>query len=205
MKRLALIVDRLRLTGEIWLHRHGPWWFVLALCAGGLMGLAMVVLPTLNTQLAASEATLAELRARAASRQEPQAAPLSASERNYQVFQQTLAEEKQVLPTIKAILDAAKEHKLLSTRADYQRGRDANAQVETLQMTVPVKGRYRDIRRWVEEILATQPSVSLNELGFKREDIGADQIEAKVRLTLWHHPAGPSAAAGGVEAGRGGR
>ena len=36
-------------------------------------------------------------------------------------------------------------------------------------MILPVKGRYPDVRRWIEEILATQSYTALNELGFKRE------------------------------------
>lgn len=126
----------------------------------------------------------------------PAALPAATSALHYQAFRETLADDAQVLPSIKAVLDSAESHHLVSTRAEYVRAADANAQAETLQMTVPVRGRYSDVRRWVEEILATQAFVAVNEFGFKREDIGVNEIEAKVRLTIWHHPARPGEHAG---------
>jgi hypothetical protein len=123
-------------------------------------------------------------------------APESASERHYQAFQEVLAEESQVLASIQAVLDLVASHQLLSTRAEYQRGRDLQAQADTLQMIVPVRGRYADIRRWIEEILATQPFVAVDELGFKRDEIARNEVEARVRLSIWHHRARPAEGVG---------
>jgi hypothetical protein len=197
--KLPLIADRLRLAVEIWLHRYGPWWLVLAIGFGVLLSVAGIVTPRLNAELAAKQMILKELQVRAANSQQPStlaALPAATSTLHYQAFRETLANDEQVLPSIKAVLDAAASHNLVSTRAEYVRAADANAQAETLQMTVPVRGHYSDVRRWVEEILATQAFVAVNELGFKREDIGVNEIEAKVRLTIWHHPARPGQHAG---------
>lgn len=196
MNALALTVARLRLTADLWLHRHGPWGWLLAIVGGVLLCLAAIVIPRLAADLADRQALLLELQTRAASPQEAPAAPVSASEVHYTTFRETLADASQVLPTIKTVLDAAASHHLRSTRAEYLRGHDEQAQAETLQMILPVRGRYTDIRRWLEEILSTQEALAVNELGFKREDIGVDQIEAKVRLTLWHRPARPPSGAG---------
>ena len=43
--------------------------------------------------------------------------------------------------------------------------------------------------------------MAVNEVGFKREDIGVNQIEAKVRLTIWHHPARPGEYRSRIDAG----
>ncbi len=190
VNQLVLSVDRLRLSAEIWLHRHGPWWLLLAVLLLSLLSVAVIVMPRLAAELAAKQAILGELQARAASRRDPPALPLSASEAHYRSFRETLAVESQVRPSLKAILDSAERHRLIATRAEYLRGHDSNAQADTLQMTVPVKGRYLDVRRWIDEILATQAFVAINELGFKREEIGSNQIEARVRLTIWQRPAG---------------
>ncbi|RDE52334.1 MAG: hypothetical protein DVS81_00760 [Candidatus Accumulibacter meliphilus] len=194
MKRVSLLVDRLdrlRLSAEIGLHRHGPWWLLLALSFCLLLVLAATLLPALHAELAAAQGSLRALQARAANG-EPPAAPESASERHYQAFQEVLAEESQVLASIQAVLDLVASHQLLSTRAEYQRGRDLQAQADTLQMIVPVRGRYADIRRWIEEILATQPFVAVDELGFKRDEIARNEVEARVRLSIWHHRAQPA-------------
>ncbi|MCB1931642.1 MAG: hypothetical protein KDI45_04110 [Candidatus Accumulibacter sp.] len=201
MNRVALIADRLRLRTEIGLHRHGPWWPLLALAFCLLLGLSLILMPALRNELAANEAVLGELRVRVASGAQPVAAVESASARHYQAFRRTLAEEGQVLPSIQAVLDSAARHGLSSKHAEYLRGRDLRAQAETVQMIVPVKGRYADVRRWIEELLATQVFLAVNELGFKRDAIGVNEIEARVRLTIWHHPSQPAGrAAGEVDA-----
>ncbi|MEF8716688.1 MAG: hypothetical protein V5B35_15220 [Candidatus Accumulibacter necessarius] len=197
MNEFRLSSDRVRLAADIWLHRHGPWWLLLAVLVLVLLALALLVIPGRQAELARQQAMLGDLQARA-SEPLPVAAATSTSVDNYHRFRATLADEEQVLRTLQAILDAAASHQLIATRAEYLRGRDANAQADTLQMTVPVKGRYTDVRQWVEEILATQAFVAVNELGFKREDIGVNQIEAKVRLTIWYRPAG---AGGGIPTG----
>ena len=189
MKRIAQLVDRLRLRAEIGLHRHGPWWLVLALSCCLLLAVAATLLPALHAELAEQQARLRALQASVESGERPTEAQESTSERHYQAFIEVLAEEGQVLATIQAVLDLAASHQLLSTRAEYQRGRDLQAPADTLQMTLPVTGRYADIRRWIEAILATQPFVSVDELGFKRDEIARNEIEAKVRLSIWHHRA----------------
>ncbi|MEF8733610.1 MAG: hypothetical protein V5B40_17380 [Candidatus Accumulibacter meliphilus] len=199
MKRVSLLVDRLdrlRLSAEIGLHRHGPWWLLLALSFCLLLVLAATLLPALHADLAAAQGSLRALQARAANGEAPTGAPQSASERHYQAFQEVLAEESQVLASIQAVLDLVASHQLLSTHAEYQRGRDLQAQADTLQMIVPVRGRYADIRRWIEEILATQPFVAVDELGFKRDEIARNEVEARVRLSIWHHPARPAEGVG---------
>ena len=194
MNKLKQFTDHLRLVADLWLHRHGPWWLVLAGGLGVLLGFALIVTPRLDAELAARVATLNALQARVANSQEPSTAatlPATGSAFHYQVFRETLADDEQVLPSVKAILDSAADHRLISTRAEYVRAGDANAQAATLQMTVPVKGRYSDVRRWVEDILRTQVYVAVNELAFKRDEVGLNQVEAKVRLTIWHRPANP--------------
>lgn len=196
MNKLTLIAEQLRLRAELWLQRHGPWSLALAVIGAALLALALIVIPGLQAELAEKQneqqTTLAELQTRARGAPPPAVPRQSASERHYQAFQQTLADDRQVLASIQAILDSAASHQLRSTRAEYQRGRAPLANAETLQMTVPLSGRYPDVRRWIEEILATQAFVAVNELAFKRAEIGLDEIEARVRLTIWQHPAKPS-------------
>lgn len=205
MNRVRLLVDRLRLSVEIGLHRHGPWWLLVALSFCVLLAVAGTLLPALHAELAAEQGSLRTLQARAVGGEQPTEAPESASERHYQAFRELLAEERQVLGTIEAVLDLAASHRLLSTQAEYQGGSDLQAQADTLEMTVPVSGRYADIRRWIEEILATQPFVAVDELAFRRDEIDRNEIEAKVRLTIWHHRAKPAERVGELAGGSAGK
>lgn len=199
MSRLAWLVDRLRLTAELCLHRQGLWWPLLLVAVLLLVALAAFAIPGREAELAGKREILSELRARAAGQQEPAAAPEATSEANHAAFRAALAAENEVLPGIEAILDAAESHHLMIARADYLRTRDALAQAASLQMTIPLRGRYTDVRSWIEEILAGNAYVAVNELGFKREDIGLDQIEARVRLTIWYDPAKSASRAGELQ------
>lgn len=201
MSKLRLSVDRYRLVADVWLHRHGPWWPLLVAMMLLFGGLAMIVIPRLATDLADRQATLGELQARLASQQDPLSDPETASQANYRSFRAVLATEKEVLPSIEAVLDSAEKQHLTSTRAEYQRSHVANALADTVQMTVPVRGRYRDVRRWIEDILARHAFVAVNELAFKREEIGLDQIEARVRLTIWIDSTKSPLPAGGLDGG----
>ena len=199
MSRLAWFFDRLRLAAELGAHRQGLWWPLLVVAMLLLVALAAIAIPGREAELAGKRETLSELRARAAGQREPVAAPEATSEANYGTFRAALAAENEVLPGIEAILDAAESHHLMIARADYLRARDAQAQAASLQMTIPVRGRYTDVRNWMEEILARHAYVAVNELGFKREDIGLDQIEARVRMTIWYDPARSARRAGELQ------
>ncbi|MFZ4536464.1 hypothetical protein [Propionivibrio sp.] len=203
MNQLKLVADRLRLAADLWLHRHGPWCLLFVGMLGVLLGFALIVMPQLNAELATKQATLKNLQVLVASSQErsvPAVDSAAKSALHYQAFRENLADDEQVLPSIKAILDSAERHHLVSSRAEYLRAGDDHAQTEMLQMTVPVKGRYSDIRRWIEDILGTQAFVAVNELAFKREEISENQVEAKIRFTIWHHPASPAKRAGRIRA-----
>jgi len=189
VNRLKSITDRLRLEADLWLHRHGPWWLLLAGAIGALLALALLVMPGMEAELAAKRAVLAEIQMRLADSRvvsAPMALPAAESALHYEAFREMLTDEKEVLPRIKAVLDLAVAHRLISTRAEYVRSVNANAQAETLQMTLPVKGRYIDLRRWIEDILRRYANVAVNELAFKRDEVAVNQVEAKVRLTIWY-------------------
>jgi len=57
------------------------------------------------------------------------------------------------------------------------------------RVTLPIRGTYAQIRRFVGTTLKDMPSASLDALRFKRKRIGDPQLEAQVRLTVYFRPA----------------
>jgi len=57
------------------------------------------------------------------------------------------------------------------------------------RVTLPIRGTYAQIRRFVGTTLKDMPSASLDALRFKRKGIGDPQLEAQVRLTVYFRPA----------------
>lgn len=188
MKRLPELAARARVTAEIRLHRHGPWWLLLLLLAAALLGVWLTVIPRLEDALAEQRSTLARLQAQLAADQPPPAPPLPVAHANYQAYCLALRDEDAVLGAIREILDVAGKQRLAIKRAEYERSRHPDAQAEGVRMTLPIRGRYADVRAWIEAILVAQPSLAVNELTFKREEISSGEVDARVRLTIWHHP-----------------
>jgi hypothetical protein len=134
--------------------------------------------PAAGTELAARLRVPRRTAGTAANSQEPptrQRLPPLLRISHYAGFQGHTGQDDEVLPSIKAILDAAARHHLLATRAEYLRAADAHAQAARLQMTVPVKGVIRTSGAGSRRSSRTQPHLALNELGFKREEIGLSQ------------------------------
>ena len=96
MNEFRLNSDRVRLAADIWLHRHGPWWLLLAVLILLLLALALLVIPGRQAELARQQAMLGDLQARA-SQPLPVAAATSTSADNYHRFRATLADEEQVI------------------------------------------------------------------------------------------------------------
>ena len=52
-------------------------------------------------------------------------------------------------------------------------------------MTLPVLGEYTQVRGFVNSVLDTVPNAAVDELTLKREEIADEQLEARVRFSLF--------------------
>lgn len=52
------------------------------------------------------------------------------------------------------------------------------------RMTVPVEGRYDDVRAWLAKLMA-QPALSLDALDIQRGDVMNDTVKARASVSLW--------------------
>ena len=62
---------------------------------------------------------------------------------------------------------------------------DRNWKLTRYQLTLPVKGSYRQIRGFIAQVLTDVPASALEEIGFRRDTVGTDRIDARLRLTLY--------------------
>lgn len=70
-------------------------------------------------------------------------------------------------------------------QGDYKPTRDKAGQLTRLQMTLPVRGEYRQIRRFLTGTGAAVPIVSLEQVQFERQKVGDPLVDAKIRLVLY--------------------
>jgi hypothetical protein len=86
---------------------------------------------------------------------------------------------------LKKVYAAAAASNLVLERGEY-RGTPVNeGRLLRYQVTLPVKGSYPQIRRFVDQVLTDVPVAAMDDISFKRETIGTTQIEARIRLSLF--------------------
>lgn len=100
-------------------------------------------------------------------------------------FYEFLPPEKKANQQIAVILNAADAYSLQLDQVEYVLKRDSTLGLSRYLITMPLRGRYTDIRYFVIELMNRMPSAAVNELSFRREDIKAEQIEARLRLTVY--------------------
>jgi hypothetical protein len=109
------------------------------------------------------------------------------------------------LPDWLAVLNtAAAKNGLVLESGDYAlvqaRGEQRLARYE---MTLPVKGSWPQLRGFVAEVMEQIPAAALEDLALRREAVGTEQVEAKLKFVLWLGAGGargPDAAASAPQA-----
>ncbi len=160
------------------------------LCAAFLLLVSLCAwffwLPLLRGQ---SATTQAELRKVEQTLRIPPALPLPEplpiAEKNLDQFYKTLGEGHQTEQQLKMFFSIAKQQGLILPQGEYKTGVDTSGRYLKYQILFPVKGSYGMIRQFCEKVLMTIPFASLDELNFKRDNIGNKVLEAKLRFTLY--------------------
>lgn len=112
------------------------------------------------------------------------AAPISAND-NLLLFYDALGEKRYTEQQVKTLFGLAAKANLTLSQGEYKSAFDRNGRLHTYQVTLPVKGSYRDVWQFALLALRAIPFASLDEISFKRESIGQAQVEARLRLTLY--------------------
>lgn len=80
---------------------------------------------------------------------------------------------------------AAKAEGLALEQGEYRVGHEQQAGLVHYQITLPLKGTYPQLRRFLGAALVAVPIASLDDVRFTKQSVGQAAIEAKVKLTLY--------------------
>lgn len=83
------------------------------------------------------------------------------------------------------LFKAAEAAGLSLVQGDYKLSGEAGAGYRRYQLTLPVAGRYPAIRAFLAAALDGDPALALNDLRLARDEIGADELEARLHFTLY--------------------
>ena len=103
----------------------------------------------------------------------------------YQDFRDRLAENGDRGKLLKVVFSEAKEAGIPLPQGDYSHISEVDGGYGKLQINLPVKGSYKQIRAFALGLLEKLPSLSLDEISFRRDNIKSSVVEARIRMTLY--------------------
>ncbi len=138
-------------------------------------------------------ARLAELRTEAA-RQGRQRPPTVSEDPGYArealgAFYAFFPPSNQLSEQIGLIYRAAERQALPLERGEYRAVKDSAGQLTRYQISLPLKGSYAQVRKFVAAVLVDVPALSLDSIQFERQRAGDAAVEARVKLVLYLGPA----------------
>jgi hypothetical protein len=160
--------------------RHGLW---LPLCVCLLLLAALLTFDALSLSKqingVASTASGAALPLR-----DPAALPVVADEQSISAFRQVLSPSRESTRQVRRLVELTRPE-LAWQRAQFQQSEDAALGIVQIQITVPVSGEYRQMRKALDRALLEMPNLSLDQVTFRRQQANESQLEARLRFSLW--------------------
>jgi hypothetical protein len=145
---------------------------------------AAVPLPQREALVALRAKADALERRAAAVRSGAEAAPQGPAARRAAFFA-ALPARADLTQHIERIYAAAALEQLSLAHGEYTAADVAGTGLVRLRITLPVKGSYRQVRRFVDAAIAAVPGLALDDLSLQRPHVGETQVEAKVQLSLF--------------------
>ncbi|PHV11008.1 hypothetical protein [Chitinimonas sp. BJB300] len=182
--RLPSWLSGLRLYAEIWLLRQGGvalvgWLLLLGAGLGWLMlDQARQHETELTARLARANAIALISPSQASAGPVGNAAKLAAL---YDVLTPASTRNQ----ALTSLFDIAADEGWDIAEADYNINQQRSANLERLQIALPLQGNYPDIRDLAEALLRGKPNLSLDDISFKRENAEADVLKATLKISLW--------------------
>lgn len=100
-------------------------------------------------------------------------------------FYRFFPEERSSPQWLKKLFALAEKNGLSLNEGEYKVMRDKVGRLMRLQMVLPVKGEYRQIRRFIAALPAEIPVIALENVQFSRMNIADPDVEAEIRLALY--------------------
>ncbi|WP_027864735.1 hypothetical protein [Massilia alkalitolerans] len=112
------------------------------------------------------------------------APPPPSADQNLAHFYASLGERGKVERQLKTLFGLAEKNGLALRQGEYRSSQDRAGRFLTYQITLPVTGRYGAIWQFAFDALRALPHASLDDVAFRRDAIGSELVEARLRLTL---------------------
>jgi Tfp pilus assembly protein PilO len=192
MKASSLHAGLWRTRADIGVWRHGWIWpLVIAL---GILVLALRYLwwPQQQLALHASQANLTTTQQRLlklnTTPPPPIVAPVSDAQTAWASLDGHTVSDVELSAVVRRITTLANTQGLVLAQSEFQNSNDGHGGLRQVQITLPVRASYPQVRVFVETILRQLPMVSVDQLAMKRESVALAQVEVRLKLSVWVNP-----------------
>lgn len=86
---------------------------------------------------------------------------------------------------LEKLVALAEKRGLTLNDGEYKATRDKTGKLLRYQMTLPVKGEYPQIRKFLSDLPGALPAVALENVQFERPKVADPKVEAKIKLALY--------------------
>jgi Tfp pilus assembly protein PilO len=93
--------------------------------------------------------------------------------------------QPQASELIDRLYSLARAERITLARGEYALGVDPKTQLARYQILLPVRGSYPQIRGFVQALLGQLPTLVIEDLELQRKRIGDDQLNGRLRMTLY--------------------
>lgn len=100
-------------------------------------------------------------------------------------FYRLFPSEKTLPDWLGKIFAAAQAQGLVLEQGEYKAMADKGGRLLRYEITLPVKGEYPQIRKFLAGLAADVPIAGLDHIQFERQKVGTSTVEAKIRLALY--------------------
>lgn len=100
-------------------------------------------------------------------------------------FYKLFPQDKDLPQCMEKIFASAQSHGIELEKGEYKVSRDKQGGVVRFQMIFPVKGDYPSIRKYLTSLMADIPTLSLQQVQFKRQNVGDALVEANIKFVLY--------------------
>ena len=173
----TLLIVRLSLSRA----RAGALCVAVGALAAGLMW--MVWVPRLAARVDQETRDIA--RARAAPATTRIVPPRALAAERASAFYSTLGDAAHGDQIVTSLFRAASDAGVALDKGEYKPDHDRAGRFDTYSIVLPIKGDYRNIRRFCERVLLTTPFASLDDIRFERASAGEPVVKANVRFTMF--------------------
>lgn len=93
--------------------------------------------------------------------------------------------QKDVGHLLQLITQIAKTKNISLAQSEIQTIKEGHGGLQQLQVTLPVRTGYLEMRQFIQEVLRQLNGVSVDQISIKRENVALGQLEARIKLSLW--------------------